>query len=464
MNKFSDDFTSQNSIAILGNRRSGKLTFALYFASQLTHKPIVLISPFSQSHFNEEWKTEPLLNSNLGTMIENMETHDFREDWNILEKNHGYSFLLKYIEKLIHQASELVIIHRINEFFEEDTALEIENFLFSLLAIVQASEKIIIFTVDIKNKSAAYIHGFFKQNIDSEFAISGIANKTKARTIDLVSSIFTTEYEKFSFEFNTNSQQFTLTPKDLIPQLAENNAPHIILASESSTLEKIVHYLFEKKPFQMTQIKPFLTDIIEVMSEHPQLIIFNPSIYLSRSDLTTIGALLKHSPTDIIFISPNSSLRRRDKQDIRAQGFPIVQEGFFYIEDFIFSLEYALDIPFYSTELQKIPNKTYVVYDLKEFNQFIASFLCKGLFFTVFKFISSAVISEADVKKNLARAFDVAYINEEKRSIYLFLVNTSAKNVTSIESKFSAIDPDIQMIDYKDATAFNLDHNGTLDF
>lgn len=464
MNTLFDDFISLNSIAILGDRRSGKLTFALYFAAQLTRKPIVLISPFSQDHFNQEWKTESLLNSNIGSIIKDMETHDFREDWNILEKNHGYSFLLKYIEKLIHQSKDLIIIHRINEFFKDQTAFEIENFLFSLLAIIQESEKIIIFTVDIKNKNAAYIHDFFKQNIDSEFAISAIDNKSKARAIDLVFSILATQHEKFLFKQDTTTHQFTLTAKDIPPTLVKTNLPHIILASQTSSLEGIVDYLFENKHYQITQIEPTLAEIIRAMSTEPQLIIFNPSIYLSNSDLTTIGILLQNSSTHVVFISPNSTLRRRDKQDIRSKGFPVVHEGDFYIEDFIFSLEHALDTPFYSIELQKIPNKTYVVYDLKKFNQFIVSFLCKGLFFTIFKFTSPSPISEEDVKKNLARAFDVAYINEDKSLVYLFLVNTSAKNVSAIESKFSAIAPDIHLIDYEDATTFNLDDNDTLHF
>jgi hypothetical protein len=459
MNEFFDHFKGLSSIAILGGRRSGKLTFALYFASQLTQKPIVLISPFSQRYFNDEWKTDALLSSTLGPTLKNIKTHDFRDDWNILEKNHGYSFLLKYIEKLINESHELIIIHRINEFFENQTAMEIENFLFSLLAIVQASEKIVIFTVDIKNKNTAYIHDFFKHNIDSEFAISSISNKTKARTIELVFSILATQHEQFSFELNSSTQQFKLIPKDALPKVVNKQYPRIILASQSPKLERITRYLFEKNQYEFIQIEPYLTEVIQALSDDPQLIIFNPSIYLSPTDLTTIGALLKSSSTRVIFISPNPTLRRRDKEDIRSKGFPVVQEGDFYIEDFIYSLEHALDHPFYSTELKKIPNRTYVVYEPTKFNQFIVSFLCKGLFFTIFKFKTLSPIAEEDVKKNLARAFDVAYINKDKHLIYLFLVNTSSKNSASIESKFSAISPEIQLIGYEDATTFSLNKN-----
>lgn len=455
MNEFFDNFKSLSSIAILGEQQSGKLTFSLYLASQLTDQPILLISPFSHNYFHNKWKTDSLLQSNIGSTIKNMETHDFRNNWNILEKDYGHYFLLKYIEKLINESNELVIIHRIHEFFDNQTAIEIENLLFNILSIVQASEKTIIFSVDIKNKSAAYIHEFFKQNIDSEFAISAITCKTHARTIKLVSSILTTSHEQFSFELNTSTQQFELNPKDSAIQPTDTPLARIFLASQSSTLADTVSYLFAKNQYSFIQIEPSLTELIRVMSNNPQLIIFNPSVYLSPSDLATVGALSKTNATPIIYISPNPTLRRRDKENIRSKGFPVVQEGEFYIEDFIFSLEHALEIPFYSNELKKIPNKTYVVYDRTKFDQFIVSFLCKSLFFTIFKFKNPSPISEEDVKKNLARPFDVAYINTKDNLIYLFLVNTSAKNASAIESKFSAITPDIQMIDYMDATIFD---------
>ncbi|MCK5828702.1 MAG: hypothetical protein KAH20_00175 [Methylococcales bacterium] len=459
MNKYFEDFQSLSSIAISGDRQSGKLTFAMYCASQMTQNPVTLISPFSKNFFNKKRQATLQLNSNLQSILERIDQYNLRENWKLLKNKYGYAFLLKDIEKIIGGARELVIIHRVDEFFEIHDANEIENFLFNMITIAQAAEKSLIFTVSTGNNNSHYIYEYFEKNIDSEFVISKRLYDAKARDVELVSSLFSVQHSKFSFELNAKTKQFDLVPNKYGEQDdQESKVYRIILASQSSTLAGVVKYLFDGNNFTLSQVEPHLTEIMNVISDEPQLVIFNPSEHQSIAELKKISKSVKNSNVKVLFISPRSILRRQDKAEILQSGFCDVQEKDFYIEDLILSIERALGVPFYSDEMQKIPNKTYVIYDQGIFQKFIVAFLCKNLFFTVFKFKYEATLSAEDVKKNLGRAFDVALINKEEKLIYLFLVNTMEKNRPAIEAKFSAISENVKMIGSKDAVKYSFDY------
>jgi hypothetical protein len=150
-------------------------------------------------------------------------------------------------------------------------------------------------------------------------------------------------------------------------------------------------------------------------------------------------------------------MRRQDKSEILRSGFCDVHERNLYIEDLILSVERALGQPFYSSEMKKVPNKTFVIYDKKTFSRLLVSFLCKHLFFTVFKFKYQSSLFEDNIRKNLGRSFDAAFINKREKIIYLFLVNTTAVNAGVIEKKFSVIGPKVQMLGFKEATKYSLD-------
>lgn len=459
MNKYFEDFQSLSSIAISGDRQSGKLTFAMYCASQMTQKPVTLISPFGQKFYNKKRKASLQLNSNLQPVLKGIDSYNFRENWKLLKNDYGYAFLLKDIEKIINGASELVIIHRVDEFFEIHDTNEIENFLFNIITIAQVAEKIVIFTVNMGNSNSRYIYEYFEKNIDSEFVITKRPYDAKARDVELVSSLFSVQHSKFAFELDTKTKQFDLVPKKYGEQSdQETKISRVILASQSIELGRIAKYLFEGNNFKLSQVEPGLTEMINVINDEPQLVIFNPSEHQSAAELKKISKLVKNSNIKVLFISPRPILRRQDKSEILQSGFCDVQEKDFYIEDFILSIERALGQPFYSAEMEKIPNKTYVTYDQNTFRKFIVAFLCKNLFFTVFKFKYESTLSEGDVKKNLGRAFDVAFINKDEKLIYLFLVNTVEKNAPAIEAKFSAISKDVQMIGSRDAIKYSLDY------
>lgn len=459
MNKYFDDFQSLSSIAISGDRQSGKLTFALYCALNMTEEPISLISPFSQNFFNKKKKASLSLNSNLQSVLTNINTYNFKENWKLLKNDYGYGFLLKDIEKIINGANELVIIHRVDEFFETHDTNEIERFLFNIITTAQAEKKILIFTVNMGNNNSRYIYEYFEKNIDSEFVITKRPYEAKTRDVEVVSSLFSVQHSAFSFGLNKKTKEFDLIPQKQIDLNSQKNeATSIVLASDSAELADVVKYLFKGNSFQFNQVGSDLAEMISVISDEPQLIIFNPSESQSLTEYKKISKLVNNNNNiKVLFVSPRPVLRRQDKFEILQNGFCDVHEKDFHIEDFILSVERALAQRFYSAEMNKIPNKTYVTYDKATFNKFIVTFLAKNLFFTVFKFDYESEPSSADVKKNLGRSFDVVFIDKQKKSIYVFLVNTMERNAPAIAEKFSTMSPSIKMVGAKDALKISAD-------
>ncbi len=458
MNNYFKNYQSLSSILISGGRQCGKLTFALYFASQLTKKPVTLISPYRQDVFNKKRQENSWLSSNLQLVLEDIDTFHFRKSWKVLKKRYGYGFLIKDIEKIISRADEFIIFHRLDKFFEIHDTNEIENFLFNILTIVQAEEKKIIFTFKTGDSRSRYMRDYFDKNIDSKFVISKRPYDNKTRDVEIVSSLFSIKHSSFSFELDEGENKFIFAPRGQ-DEGSDNKIKtyRIVLASRSSELIGIAKYLFGIDNFELKLVDSTLPEMIKVINNGPQLIIFNPLEDQSVTELKKISKVVRNSNIKVIFISSRLVMRRQDKAEILRSGFCDVHERNLYIEDLILSVERALGQSFYSSEMKKVPNKTFVIYDKKTFSRLLVSFLCKHLFFTVFKFKYQSTLSEDDIRKNLGRSFDAAFINKREKIIYLFLVNTTAVNADVIEAKFSVIDPKVQMIGFKEATKYSLD-------
>ncbi|MCK5889388.1 MAG: hypothetical protein KAG19_05540 [Methylococcales bacterium] len=464
MNKYVNDFKQFKSVAISGGQQSGKLTFALYFASKVTQKPISLISPFDQEAFNKK-KIEGLrLESNLHHMLKTINAFSFKAEWKALKNSYGYQFLLNDIERIILEANDIIVFYRIDAFFEAQDINEIEGFLFNIMTAVQAAKKTVIFTLDTERSHSQFIQDYFKKAIDSAFSVSQRDYGSTARDITVHSLLFALPCTQFSFELNEKAKKFELASADGLEKsdLYKKESPYIVLATQSSELSRIVRYFFGNGQYSVNQIEPSLLEVGQAISVSlsPRFIIFNPIENQSSTELKKIGELIKGNHVKAVFISSRPVLRRGDKSEILQSGFCDVLIRDFYIEDFVISIERAMGLHFYTEEMKKVPDKTYVVYNEKVFQRFIKVFLCQHLFFTVFKFQYASSISELDVRKNLGRSFDMAFIDKEKKFVYLFLVNTLGRNLAVIERKFAKISQDIKMIGYKDSMKYIQGHNG----
>lgn len=456
MNNIISSLKMFSSISIFGKRQSGKLTLAWYFASQLTKKPVTLISPFSKVFLHKKILANLDKNSSCQLMLDNLISFNLKSDWKSKKNFYGYNFFNKEIEKIIHESHDVIIFHRIDSFFEIQDSNEIEEFIFNIIYFSLSLDKKIIVTINMSNSNSDYIYECFEKSIDSEFLISKIPYKPKVRDVEIISSLFTLEYSNFTFEFNHPKASFDLLPKHNSDQLIKSTSLfNIVLASESLELINIINYLFNKDCFEIKIIPPRLTDITVSIANNPHLIIFNPIENLDDLEFKKIGSALIQSKNKAIFISSKSFIRNQDKLTILTQGFSYALGKDFYIEELILSIEVSIGYNFYNQEIDKIPNKNYIIYEYKTFNTFIHVMLKKNIFFSIFKFIYKTPINEQDLKNSLRRSFDIIYSIKNYNIFYLFLVNTLRQNLPSIKGKMKAINKTIELIDMKESIDFS---------
>ena len=458
MNKLFKNLQSLSSFAIAGENDSGKLTLAWFFASKITKSPVKLICPFNKAEFNKKKETYLRQNSNLYPIIKDTAIYNFKENWQELKNELGYGFLLKDIDKVIADADDVVLFHHIDEIFDSQDEADVENFLFNLITTAQIEEKKLIFTLDSKGRISRYIYNYFERNIDAQFVIKNDGYNENIRSVELATSLFSTQESLFSFELDSNNNYDLVRSTEKSSDGAQNKKYQIVLASDNADIISIINYLFKGEDFEFTHIEPNLAKMMEVILNEPDVIIFNPSENLSSAEFRKISQLVSNKHKKVIYISQKPAQRRADVSEIIQKGYYDVLDSQFHIEDLIVSLERVLEDHFYTGEMKKVPGKTYVIYDEKAFSRFIIAFLCKNLFFTVFKFKFETSFSEVNLKNSLGRAFDVAYINKKKKTVYFFLVNTLARNSSAIEAKIASANKGFKLIGFKDATKYSLDY------
>lgn len=456
MNKTISSLQPSSSISIFGKRQSGKLTLAWYFASQLTKDPVTLISPFSKSFLNKKIQANANGNSNLQLMLDNLVSFNLKSDWKEQKNYYGYSFFNKEIEKIISESNEVIIFHRIDSFFEIQDSNEIESFIFNIISFSLALDKKIIITVNMSNSNSDYIYECFEKSIDSEFLISKIPHNHKARSVELISSLFTVEHSDFTFEFDSPKGEFKLSPRqngDI--SIGSKPSFHVVLASESSELISIVKYLFDKDSFDLKIISPTITEIMDLIADDsPHVIIFNPDERQTESEFKKIGSVIINSKNKSIFISSQPFIRNQDKLRVLTQGFSYALGKEFYIEELILAIEVTLGYNFYNEEMEKIPDKNYIIYEYKIFYDFVNVLLRKNIFFSIFKFKYKTPVDDNDLKSSLWRNFDIVYSVKKDNVFYLFLINTLKQHLPAITGKMKSINKTIELVDIKESIDF----------
>lgn len=457
-----NSFRTIHTFVVSGTQQSGKLTFALYLANLVSNKqPITIVSPDSIETLMEHAKLSIKNCYPLKTALDKTNFIQLNEKFKNNNEVGNHLRLLEKLEKIIQHTGCIVIFHRVEELFETQDIKHIDNLLFKLTSNALAENKKFIFTYNVTNSHSVHFHQYLNKNTDLEFQISKNFYHSNSRNIKFISSLFTSSYTDYIFRFDTTHSAFDLSPN--ISQFNPLNQKKIILlASENNSLIGIIRYLFNHYDFIIKCVTPSLKEISQAIHKHPALVILNPSKNQAMPELKKIGQLMHNHSFPALFISTRSELRRRDKMEIAQHGFSEIHTNNFHIEDLIMSIERLLNIPFYNTEIQKLPNKTYVLHDQKTFNRIIVSFLCKNIFFTVFKFKfnGEALSSESEIKNCLGRAFDVALVNKDDRLVYFFLVNTLTSDASLIKSRFQQLIPSLSLIGSKDAIKYNIDfHN-----
>jgi len=445
-----------DSFVISGCRQSGKLSLALFFSSKLTSRPVTLISASNKEYYNKKETAFLALKTNLQPVLENIRAFNLKLDWKTLKSRYGFNYLLKDIEKIIDKSNDVVIFHRIDDFFEIQDSDDIDAVISKIISLSNAKGLKVLFTINMGNERSRYIYEYFERNIDAEFLISKRTSSSNVRDVELISSHVSVRYSYYSFSLNKVTNNFEVNPiRKAGLEVSQKQVYQVVLASSSPDLISIIRYLFESDIFQVKYIKPALIDMMSEIAGESDVILFNPPSGQSLSETNKVSRLVSSSNKKVILISSQSRLRYQDKADLLRKGFNDIFDGLFNIEEFIFSIEEAIGHPFYNNKIQNLPDKKLVLKDIVHFSRFIAAYLQSNVFFTIFKFEYKSTISEGRLKEMLGRTYDIACFNKNEKTIFLCLINTLSRDSKHIESKIKKICPTIELIGNKDSSQYS---------
>jgi hypothetical protein len=146
-----------DSFVISGCRQSGKLSLALFFSSKLTSRPVTLISASNKEYYNKKETAFLALKTNLQPVLENIRSFNLKLDWKTLKSRYGFNYLLKDIEKIIDKSNDVVIFHRIDDFFEIQDSDDIDAVISKIISLSNAKGLKVLFTINMGNERSRYI-------------------------------------------------------------------------------------------------------------------------------------------------------------------------------------------------------------------------------------------------------------------------------------------------------------------
>ncbi|WP_457559873.1 hypothetical protein [Caminibacter sp.] len=405
-----------------GEKKSGKLSFALYCANKLDSKKVLILSAYSKKILQN--RINAIKNQNI-SLIENIlkktKTLNLKENWEELKSKYGIEFLLKDIFRAMEKEKpDFIIFHRFDLIFDEYEDNKINYFL----------EKIIDHTENIKHIFFTTTVSEYKQNIiesienfsDINLIIEKNDTERKIYVKNSIFPIIPTEYEFIIF-----NKKIEVFPKNHTEeQKSENNKIKILIITKNNKLFKKLNYIFDKKPFEIDYAGT-VSEIIKKVLNNPDIIIFNP--FEKKLDFSVCDTIKENSlSSKLIYIVNEDYIRSNDKLKAINHGCYDVFPLNFNLMDFIYEIEKILNINFYTINLEHLKNINKIV-SIETICNIIDSLTEEKIYFTFAK-----VISSEKIEKNFLREYDFHFFQNGIH--YFIFLNTTPDFIKNILNKF----------------------------
>jgi len=408
-----------DSIVIEGDKKTGKLTLAFYFA-KLINRPTTFISPLASpkvtkkiNSFVDSFEIFKDLNSFLTKF-------SLREDWMSVKEEYGYKYFLKDLEYFIsHQENEVIIFHKIDTFFEYADRDFLETFLSELLGYGITYKKKFIFTLNIDDVNYDMIGRFLVDNTELYLKLS---IEDSLREVDVLYSLTPISQQHYIFE--NEEKQLILESKTIHSGKHEDIS--IVLISSNAHLQQIHKYLLDKESIELT-IVDTISDALSAILKNPDYLIFaqeDEEVKLSICQLAKEHKL----KTQILYLTNRDFIRVDDRMRAKELGCVDMIKLDSNIMNYILELEKYFNLVFY----KKPENEHKREYrDKEEFKSYIQEVLKKRGIFTLIKI--DDILDESDY--SFIREYDKVLVTD--RYSVIFMLNVLKSNVENIlKSKF----------------------------
>ena len=421
--KFLDAIKKSEFILIEGEKKVGKLTFALYEAHREIRKKILIFSTYAKKIINK--RVEAINNQNIQEIEEVLQNTKFlslKENWPELKSKFGIDFLLRDIIRAVEKEKpDFLIFHRFDLFFEPHETGILKTFIEDIVEIKSNFNNKLIFT-SVKSESSDSI----VENIEnfSDINIELEKNEQK-RIIKVKNSIFPIDPNICEFLIFNNKIKLLPVNDNFQNSPSENKTYDILIISKNKDLINKLSYIFKHKLFSIDYATK-TSEIINKLLSNPDIIIYNP--FENELDFSVCHTIKQQKlKSKLIYITNEHYLRSDDKIQAINNGCYDVFPLNFNVLNFISEIEKLLGINIYSSNLSKL-KLTHKITNKEMVCNVIKSLLDEKIFFTAVKFHST-------IQPNIKLLRNHDFIYQNGNSYILILLNTTKENIPSIFSK-----------------------------
>jgi len=406
-------------ILIKGQKKYGKLTFALY---ETNGEKTLIFSTYQKSIFLKRLSAVAnFKDEKIQTVLSDINYLTLKEDWLENKIKYGYDFILEDIKRAIKEKKpKNIIFHRLDVLFTSHLNDNIALFMEKLINIKDEYEVKIFITItsnETNENIVETIEDFSDLNIEIKHE--------KERLIYIQNSLFPVTPDKYSFRYKDD--KFEIVPID--QSAKKSKYVNFLLITDKNDLINLHKYIFSRKGFSV-DIATSMTDTINKILTNPDIIIYNPkNEELDLSICETIKE--KQLKSKLIYIPKHSYVRTEDKMRALNAGcyemFPLN----FSLGEYIIEIEKMLGIYFYTPILNKLPNNK-VVTTIKHFCEIIDSLYNEKIYFTLIKFSYNIPL---EMLKNKLRKTDIIFYDKQSNSYILALINLRQTNISPVINK-----------------------------
>ena len=427
-----------NSIIIDGSSKAGKMTFLFYLINFFYKDKAIIFTPQESYLFYRRVDALSSQYLQFKKLKESVTTYFLDEEWNSLKQKYGYDFFLKELVQIIETSQENVIVmHRVGEFFEFQDRYEIENIYKTLIKIAIQNDKKMIFLANNQNENFEYIHNIAEEFTDVSISIK--SNENNERILNIQDVLKNKEYPLMHFRINKENFILDLYEKNQV--IPENITKNVLIAELNQmhdNIREICSYIFEKPNFNIKYADSLQTILQEVFIAPDMIIVL---MERNQKNFDTITAIKEQLPdSKIIGIVDQDFVRTEDIQEAYKNGCDELFANNFTLETFILSLQKASNSLFYTNSMDSLTHYKNIMNSEKDFISLAEECREKSLFFTAFTLESK---ESFEFQKASSRNNDYIYQTEHK--IYYLALSTMPKDIKHIIDKYRKKYSDIEL-------------------
>ena len=417
------------SIVIEGDRRIGKLTFALYILKK-KYSNVSLISPLTSNQVAK--RIEALSQSfiEFNNLADFIDAYSFREDWVDIKNEYGFKYLLQDLEYFIEtNPNEVIVFHRIGHIFEYSDRDLIEYFFTTLLSYGIKHKKKLVFLIgtDIVNYDLVS-HDL----VESSDLYLKIYKEGDVREIEVLFALSPIIDAKYVFESKQKKLFFFTKEKS---GYINKNVSLVVIAKDEK-IQRINKYLLDKPQIEL-KIIDSIVDSLDAILQNPDYILYfgednkiNPSICELRTKYNLYTKILYMVNKEFIRVDDRLNIIDKGCVDLLNFNIPII--------NYVLEISKYIQIHFYKIGIIRNDLKLKTKDEVIDF----INYLLKGrILFSIVK------IDEKLENIQYLRNYD-KYIEFEDYNIIIF-VNLLKHELTKII--FSKMDEHFHILKIQDS-------------